>query len=190
MKGAIFFDIDTQYDFMHNNGKFYVKDAEDIIPNLGAITQFALINNIPVFASIDNNGFKKEHGEWNQLKIPETRLYNAAIVPNKKLTDEKIKQLKKENKLLIEKHEHNAFSNPNLRLILNGTKKAYVYGVATDYCVKEVVLELRSMKIETYVIRDAIKPVSKKTENKQLALFRKKGAKFLTTQQLLSKKEL
>ncbi|MBS3104812.1 cysteine hydrolase [Candidatus Woesearchaeota archaeon] len=190
MKGVIFFDIDTQYDFMHRDGKFYVQDAEKIIPNLGSITQFALINNIPVFASIDNNGFKKEDGEWNQLKIPETRLRNAAIVPNKKLTNKKIMQLKKEDKLLIEKHEHNAFSNPNLKSIVNGTKKAYVYGVATDYCVKEVVLELRSMKVETYVIKDAIKPVSKKTENKHFALFRKKGAKFLTTRQLLRKKEL
>ena len=77
-----------------------------------------------------------------------------------------------------------------MKSIVNGTKKAYVYGVATDYCVKEVVLELRSMKVETYVIKDAIKPVSKKTENKHFALFRKKGAKFLTTRQLLRKKEL
>src|SRR3989344_6521960 len=187
MKGVIFFDIDTQYDFMHRDGKFYVQDAEKIIPNLGSITQFALINNIPVFASIDNNGFKKEDGEWNQLKIPETRLRNAAIVPNKKLTHEKIIQLKKEDKLLIEKHEHNAFSNPNLKLILNGAKKAYVYGVATDYCVKEVVLELRSMKIETYIVKDAIKPVSKSNEKKGIALFKNKGVKFLTTQQLLRK---
>ena len=95
MKDVIFFDIDTQYDFMHKDGKFYVQDAEDIIPNLGSITQFALINNIPVFASIDNNGFKKISHKWNQLKIPETRLDNAAFVPNKKLTHEKIIQLKR-----------------------------------------------------------------------------------------------
>ena len=190
MKGVIFFDIDTQYDFMHRNGKFYVQGAEDIIPNLGAITKFAAANNVPVFASIDNNGFKKEDGGWSQLKIPETRLENAAIVPNKRLTNEKIKELKKEDKLLIEKQEHNAFSNPNLKLILNGAKKAYVYGVATDFCVKEVVLELRRMKIETYVIKDAIKPVSIKNEEKDMELFAKKGAKFLTTKQLLRKKRL
>jgi nicotinamidase/pyrazinamidase len=51
MKDIIFFDIDTQYDFMHRNGKFYVQGAEDIIPNLGAITKFAAANNVPVFAS-------------------------------------------------------------------------------------------------------------------------------------------
>ena len=190
MEGVIFFDVDTQFDFMHREGKFYVQDAEDIIPNLDTITKFAVTNNIPVFASIDNNGFKKIGGKWNQLKIPETRLYNATAVPNKKLSDKKIKQLKKENKLLIEKQEHNAFSNPNLKLILNGAKKAYVYGVATDYCVKEAVLELRNMKIETYIIKDAIKPVLKKNEKKDLSLFKKRGAKFLTTSQLLRKKVL
>ena len=190
MKSVIFFDVDTQYDFMHKDGKFYVKNAEDIIPNLNAITQFALTNSIPVFASIDNNGFGNATGKWDKLKIPETRLGNSIIVPNKKLANEIIRQLKKENKLLIEKQEHNAFSNPNLKPILKGTKKAYVYGVATDYCVKEAVLELRNMKIETYIIKDAIKSVLKKNEKRDLALFRDKGAKFLTTSQLLRKKEL
>ena len=190
MKGVIFFDVDTQYDFMHKDGKFYIQNAEEIIPNLNTITQFAATKNIPIFASIDNNGFGNVADEWSQLKIPETRLGDAAVVPNKKLGNKKIRQLKKEYKLLIEKQEHNAFSNPNLKSILKGAKKVYVYGVATDYCVKEAVLELRNMKIETYVIKDAIKPIFKKNEKKDLALFRKKGAKFLTTQQLLGKKRL
>ena len=202
MESIIFFDVDTQYDFMYKNGNLYVPDAESIIPNLKKLTQFAKKKNISVVASIDHyvmNSLKIAsktfpldcmNGIKVHKKIPETRLDNATIVPNIKLDNKKIKQLKKENKLLIEKQEHNAFSHPNLKLILKGTKRAYVYGVATDYCVKAAILELRNMKIETYVIKDAIKPVLKKNENKDLALFRKKGAKFLTTQQLLKRKGL
>lgn len=202
MKDVIFFDVDTQYDFMRKDGCLYVPDAEKIIPNLKKITQFAKRKNVFVIASADNHKMSDweiasktfpphcMYGTKGQKKIPETILSNVIIVPNKKLDNKKIKQLKGKNRLLIEKQKYTAFSNPNLKSILKGTKKAYVYGVATDYCVKAAVLGLRNMGIDTYVLKDAIKPVFKKNEKKDLALFRKKGAKFLTTSQLLKKKEL
>jgi nicotinamidase-related amidase len=34
MARVIFWDVDTQYDFMRADGKLYVPDAEHIIPNL------------------------------------------------------------------------------------------------------------------------------------------------------------
>lgn len=202
MKDTIFSDVDTQYDFMHKDGKLYVPNAEKIIPNLKKIMQFAKKKNVSVIASADNHKMTDWEiatktfpphcmaGTKGQKKIPETRLSNFVVVPNRKLNNKKIKQLKQKNRLLIEKQQYAAFSNPNLKSILKGTKKAYVYGVATDYCVKAAVLGLRQMDVETYVLNDAIKPVFKKNEKKDLALFRKKGAKFLTTQQLLKKKEL
>ncbi len=202
MKDIIFFDVDTQYDFMHKDGKLYVPDAEKIIPNLKKITNFAKKKNVSVIASADNHKMSDLEiasktfpphcmaGTKGQKKILETRLSNITVVPNIKLNNKKIKQLKQKNRLLIEKQKYTAFSNPNLKSILKGTQKAYIYGVATDYCVKAAVLGLRKMGVETYVIKDAIKPVFKKDEKKDLALFRKKGAKFLTTAQLLKRKEL
>lgn len=187
MKGAIFLDIDTQCSFMHKGGKFYVPDAESIIPNLKRITQLAKEKNISVIASADMH---PELGANEQEKIPETILSGAVLVPNKRLESSIVWKLKEENRIIIEKQEHNIFSNPNLKLVLNGAKKAYVYGVATDYCVKAAVIGLRETGIETYVISDAIKPIFKKNEKKDLDLFSKKGAKFLTTSQLLRKKRL
>ena len=182
MKDVIFFDIDTQYDFMHKDGRFYVPDAEKIIPNLDRITEFAKDRRISVIASIDGYKFS------SNKKIPGTRLSNVPSVPNKELNNEKLIKLKKKNRLIIEKQKHDVFSNPNTKKLLNNVKRAYVYGVATDYCVKAAVLGLREMGVETYVIKDAIKPVFKKNEKKYLSLFRKKGAKFLTTSELLKKK--
>ncbi len=202
MKQVIFLDIDTQYDFMHKEGKFYIPDAEKIVPNLERITNFVKKKKIFVIASIDNHKVSnaninpktsfKHYAAYDsgQKKIPETWLKNAVSVPNKKLDDRKIEQLKEKNRLIIEKQKHDVFSNPNTKKILRNVKKAYVYGVATDYCIKAAVLGLRNMNIETYVIKDAIKPVFKKNEKKDLALFRKKGAKFLNTKQLLKKNSL
>ena len=184
MKDVIFFDIDTQYDFMHKDGKFYVPDAEKIIPNLKKITEFADKKSVSVIASID-----KHEMLW-QKKIPETTLNNITSVPNRKLDSKKIKKLKEKNRLLIEKQKHDVFSNQNTKKLLKDVKRAYVYGVAADYCVKAAVLGLRKIGIETYVIKDAIKPMFKKNEKKDLDLFIEKGAKFLTTSQLLKRKSL
>lgn len=184
MKSVIFFDIDTQYDFMHKGGKLYVPGAEGIIPNLRMITEFAGKNSISVIASIDS------HKMLVHKKIPETKIDKAVSVPNKKLSEWQLKKILKSGNLCILKQEHDVFSNPNTKKILKNVKKAYVYGVATDYCVKAAVLGLRSMGIEAYVIKDAIKPAFRKNEKKDLELFRKKGAKFLTTRQLLKKKIL
>ncbi len=202
MKNVIFFDVDTQCDFMHKNGKLYVPDAEKIIPNLKKITQFAKKKNIAVISSADSHKMSDWEiasktfpphcmaGTSGQKKIKETVLSNFVAVPNRKLDIKKIKKLKEKNRLLIEKQEYNVFSNQNTKKILKNIKKAYVYGVATDYCVKAVVLGLRNMGIETYVVKDAIKPVFKKNEKKDLKLFKRRGAKFLTTSQLLKKKNL
>ena len=202
MKEAIFFDVDTQYDFMRKDGKLYVPDAEKIIPNLKKITDFAKKKNISVIASADNHKMNDweissktfpphcMEGTKGQKKIKETILPCTKIVPNKKLEKEKLKKILENDKLLILKQKYNVFSNPNTKKILKGVIKAYVYGVATDYCVKAAVLGLRNMNIGTYVIKDAIKPVFKKNEKKDFALFKKKGAKFLTTKQLLRKKKL
>jgi len=87
MEDIIFFDIDTQYDFMHKNGNLYVPDAESIISNLKKLTQFAKRKNISVVASADKHGHDK---------IKETVVRGAIAVPNKKLDGLKAKKLKKE----------------------------------------------------------------------------------------------
>ena len=38
MARVIFWDVDTQYDFMHADGKLYVPEAERIITNLQRLT--------------------------------------------------------------------------------------------------------------------------------------------------------
>ncbi len=184
MKETIFFDIDTQYRFMHKKGSFYVKGAEKIIPNLKRITQFAKEKSISVIATIDR------HNIGGQEKIKETMLSHAISVPNKILDYTAIGQLRQKDRLLIEKQKHDVFSNPNTKKLLQSVKKAYVYGVATDYCVKEALLGLMDMGIQTYVIKDAIKSTSKANEKEYLALFKNKGAKLLTTSRLLRLKNL
>ena len=41
MARVLFWDVDTQYDFMRADGKLYVPDAERLIPNLKRLTDYA-----------------------------------------------------------------------------------------------------------------------------------------------------
>jgi len=47
---VIFWDVDTQVDFMEPEGKLYVPGAETIIPNLQALTASAAEHGILVIA--------------------------------------------------------------------------------------------------------------------------------------------
>ena len=97
MGGVIFWDVDTQYDFMRADGKLYVPDAEQIIPNLRRLTAYARAKRIRVIASADDHvpghrelsrtpDFKRtfpEHcmrGTKGQARIPETRLEEPLVI--------------------------------------------------------------------------------------------------------------
>jgi len=62
---TIFWDVDTQDDFMNSSGRLYVPNAEEIKPNLKRLTQYAKKHKIPVLGSVDRHfGTKKyEHRE-------------------------------------------------------------------------------------------------------------------------------
>src|SRR5574340_1672762 len=55
MAKLLFWDVDTQYDFMRADGKLYVPDSEGIIPNLKRLTDFAHARGIRIVASADDH---------------------------------------------------------------------------------------------------------------------------------------
>jgi len=52
-KNFVFVDVDTQFDFMDPKGSLYVPGADEIVPNLKRLIDFAEENDIPVVASVD-----------------------------------------------------------------------------------------------------------------------------------------
>ena len=49
----LFWDVDTQIDFLSPQGKLYVPGAEKIIPNLRRLTKYAADHKIPIVSSTD-----------------------------------------------------------------------------------------------------------------------------------------
>jgi nicotinamidase/pyrazinamidase len=59
----IFFDVDTQHDFMNKQGALYVPDAVEIKPNLGRLTKHAYNNHLFVIGSLDTHFATEEYKE-------------------------------------------------------------------------------------------------------------------------------
>ena len=57
----IFWDVDTQNDFMNKDGALYVPDAEEIKLNLSSLTDYALNKLIPVIGSVDRHFGTEEY---------------------------------------------------------------------------------------------------------------------------------
>lgn len=85
----------------------------------------------------------------------------------------------------FEKSTIDIFTNPEAKTFIMSTAKSYaVFGVATDYCVKDVVLGMRRRNIPVYVIVDAIKGVAKETTEEALCEMAEVGAQFIHSTQL------
>ena len=192
---AIFVDIDTQYDFMSPKGKLYVKNAEKIIPNLKKLISYALKNKIPIIASVDTH--KEDDPEFKQFpphcvkgtygheKIPETKVPNYEIVEN----ELKDIELEPEKEIIIEKKVFSLFDNVNTERILKkiARSKVVIFGVATEYCVRASAEGFLNIGFQVLIVKDAIKAISEEEGKKTLEELIKKGAKLVTTEEIITK---
>src|SRR5262245_14895589 len=97
---VVFWDVDTQVDFMRPEGKLYVPGAVEILPALTALTRHSARAGIVRVASVCDHVLEDEeisdapdftttfpphclHGTPGQAKVPETALADPLVVPNR-----------------------------------------------------------------------------------------------------------
>ncbi len=183
----IFFDVDTQKDFMNKDGALYVPNAESIKPNLKKLTQFAVNNKIGIICSMD------VHIGTEEYKDVETELKrNGGPFPDHCMEGtEGCTSIDETDSIAlcittyIDKQTYDVFSNPETKEELKGVEEAVVYGVATDYCVKAAVLGMLKMGIKVTVVEDAIMGVAEDTTKKALKEMKDKGAIFKKTYEIV-----
>src|ERR1700685_2510519 len=89
---TVFFDIDTQVDFLYPAGALYVPGAEKIVEQIATLNRFAAAQGIPVISTMDAHAeddpeFKAwpPHcvvGTAGQQKPAATLLERRIVVPN------------------------------------------------------------------------------------------------------------
>jgi nicotinamidase/pyrazinamidase len=208
-KDVLFWDVDTQYDFMRPEGRLYVPGAEGIIENVSEARRFALDNGYSILASMDwHKEGNTEISNKPDMKttFPPHCMANKSgservgylgdtpidVVPYTEMSEKEIQKLidKKQFHIVIRKEELDVFSNTNTETILRllKPKKAVIFGVALDLCLRMVVEGLiKTGNIKLYVLRDAVKSLGLKGNEAVLEEFRKKGVEIIAVADLEKK---
>ena len=192
---TVFFDVDTQLDFLYPAGALYVSGAETIVPALGELTKYAADHGITVVSTADAHAeddaeFKTwpPHcvlGTTGQQKAAATQLPRAQVVttdPSDDSTFETVAQY------VIEKQQLDCFTNPNLRPLLKFLRadRYVVYGVATEICVSCAVMGLLNTGAKVELVTDAIRGINSAAERDTFDRFIAAGGVLTTLDRLIA----
>jgi nicotinamidase/pyrazinamidase len=204
---TLFWDVDTQVDFMHADGKLYVPDAEEIIPTLSALTDYAHRRGIRIVASADDHvpghrelsttpDFKTtfpDHcmrGTPGQRKIPETTLQDPLVIEPEPDASLAAKLRAHDGDLLLHKHWFDVFTNANVPTVLAELRptRVVLYGVATDVCDKYAVEGLleQAPQAEISFVVDAARAIHADTVDDLLEGWRRRGVRMVTSAEILA----
>jgi nicotinamidase/pyrazinamidase len=183
---TVFFDIDTQIDFLYPAGALYVPGAERLLPVISRLNQQAAVLVSTMCAHEENDAEFKQWpphcvvGTAGQLKPQSTMLAERVVIPNR-LVDVAIAR-----QVVLEKQQLNLFTNPNLpRLLEILEADAYVvYGVVTEYCVKDAALGLLATGKPVTLVTDAIRSLREDDAARTIQAFTAGGGKLAAAMDL------
>lgn len=144
---TLFFDVDTQVDFLRPSGALYVPGAESIVPAVAALNRWAHANGIPLISTADCHAENDPEfqvwpphcigGTLGQRKPDETMV--GQIVLNKTALD--------------------CFEAPQLAGLLadSGAERCVVYGVVAEICVRLAAFGLLKTGRRVEIVTDAVK---------------------------------
>jgi nicotinamidase/pyrazinamidase len=197
----IFWDVDTQRDFMLPGGKLYVPGAEKLIPNLDRLTEDArkdrvfLVSDACVHAP-DDPEFQRfpphcVRGTPGAEIIPETVAEKFLVLPNRREAAVP-NDLTPYQQVILEKQTLDVFDNPLTEIVLERLKRFtdadaefVVFGVVTEYCVRCVAKGLLARGRRVALAEDAIKTLKAEDGEGALAEMKSLGARMITTREAI-----
>jgi len=196
-QGTIFWDVDTQVDFMEPEGKLYVPGAERLRPNLKRLTEYAAANGVLVVGDVDVH--QEDDPEFQQYpphclagtpgagKIPETVLPHQYRIPNRKVTLPA--EVLSYQQIMLEKQTLDVFDNPNTEdvlKLLGKEREVILYGVVTECCVHLAAKGLLERGYRVQLVRDAVQYWDEEKGRATLALVQELGGRLVTTEEVLA----
>jgi nicotinamidase/pyrazinamidase len=207
---TLFWDVDTQVDFMHRTGKLYVPGSEEIIPVLKRLTQYAHRHGIPILASTDDHlpGHRElstepdwittfpEHcmrGTPGQRKIPETHLRTPLVIEPDPVDPVALAATVRahDGDFLFHKHWFDVFTNPNLLPVLDALapEAIVLYGVALDVCNRYAIEGLLRHRpgIPITLVTDAARAIHVEAAPPLLADWQRRGVRLAQSSEVLTR---
>jgi nicotinamidase/pyrazinamidase len=175
--------VDVQNDFLPG-GALAVAHGDDVVPVLNAWARAFAAAGLPVYASRDwhppdHCSFRAQGGPWPPHCVAGTP--GAALADALQLPADHVVVSKGTT---APRDAYSALDGTGLaeRLRTAGVRRAFVGGLATDYCVRATVLDLRAAGFDVVVLADAIRgvEVAPGDSERAVAAMRDAGAAFLS----------
>lgn len=206
----IYWDVDTQHDFIAANGLLAVPGAEGVLPVLARLTEHAHAQGIRIVATADDHDLGHAEissapdwkttypphcmrGTAGQRKVAETTLRTPLIVhavPHDAAALTAAVRAHAGDVLILKPGTDVFRWNPNAATVLAALapSRIVVYGVATDVCVVAAVDGLRRLApdAELVVVEDAVAALDGDRGRALLAEWAARGIRVLTSGQLLA----
>ncbi len=197
-RNVIFWEVDTQADFMLPGGKLYVPGAERLLPNILRLTDAARQGRVFLvshgcFHTQDDPEFQTFpphciRGTAGSAYVPEALAGKVVTVPNK-ITAALPADLAQYQQILLEKQTLDIFESlhaDELVKRLGKNAEFVVFGVVTEYCVRLAAKGLLERGRRVSVVKDAIETLKAEDGDRTVAELLALGAKFITTDQALA----
>ena len=195
----ILWGVDVQVDFLHPSGKLYIPGAEKIIPNIQRLVDVVRRNGALLISSGDKHSpddpeFKVfpphcVRGTNGAEVVPEGLAQKVCTLPNGPKV-QLPKNLLDHQQIFIEKQTLDVFDNPHTEKILEYLPldaEFFLFGVATEYCVRCAASGLLIRGRRVSVIRDAIEHLNPAAGSKTIDELTAAGAGLISTAEALTR---
>ena len=206
MSGPLLWDVDTQVDFVHANGKLPVPDAESVVPAMGRLVRWAEAHGVVHLATADDHELTDPEisdepdyestypphclrGTPGAARIAETAQrdplpisltpYPPGLIPG---------LVEGRRELVVLKKTYSAFSNPNLEPVLAAIvpDEVILFGVATDVCNHAAIMGLLARGYRVAFVEDAARGLSGERVALAVEQWRAGGVRFTTTDEVVA----
>jgi nicotinamidase/pyrazinamidase len=198
---SILWDVDTQVDFVHADGKLAVPDAPAAVPAMARLVEAARVAGIPHVASADDHELTDSEisetpdfaatypphclrGTRGAEKIAETRQLDPVPLA---LTEVPAKWFKGREFLLLKK-SFDVFTNPNAERLLElfDPREVIVFGVATDVCDDAAIRGLVQRGRAVTFVEEASRGLDEERTRACVAAWREAGVRFATVDEVVA----
>ncbi len=179
IKNTLFWNVDTQEDFISPDGKLYSKGAEEIRPILKEVTDYATTLGVRVINTCDYHHINSREisadPDFKSSFPPHCMAgtsgaaFVAETTPESPLLIDweyelgifaELDDPERFRNIVIRKDDFDPFiGNPYTEKIVQilNPDQIFVYGVYTNVCVDKAVMGLATRGFKVYVLEDAIK---------------------------------
>ena len=189
---TVFFDVDTQIDFLYPAGALYVPGAEAIVERVAALNRFAAAHGIPVVSDMDaHTEDDPEFSDWPPHCVAGTagQQKPAATLLEKRVTVANtpgLPPIEGAQQILLQKQSLDCFDTVNLKALLDrlAADRYVVYGVVTEICVNHAAMGLLKTGRRVELVTDAVKELDPAECAKFLDRFTAAGGVLTTTSEV------